>query len=135
MAEILASADERVVRIKKWLGLNENPDGDTQLKVGEAAEMRNFKISRDGNLQKRDGIKTIHATRAWTGPIRGMWHGYVNAAEYTIFAAGGNLWLYDFATNTAMSILKTGATFTDAETSFFGYSEKLYIMNGHEYFE
>jgi hypothetical protein len=135
MAEILASADERVVRIKKWLGLNENPDGDTQLKIGEAAEMRNFKISRDGNLQKRDGMRTIHETRAWTGPVRGIWHGFVNSVEYTVFAAGGNIWIFDFTTNTATSILKTGATFTDAETSFFGYSEKLYIMNGHQYFE
>ncbi len=135
MAKIVTSGAESVLQIKKWLGVNENPDGDTQLKNGEAAEMRNFKITRDGNLQKRDGMLTIHDARAWTGAIRGIWHGYVDSVEYTVFAAGGDLWSYDFDTDTATSILASGVTITDAETTFFGYSEKLYILNGHEYLE
>ena len=55
MAEIKASSDEKVFRIQEFFGLNENADGDTKLKLGEASVMRNFKITRDKSLQKRPG--------------------------------------------------------------------------------
>lgn len=58
MAKITSSSEEKVFKISEWLGLNENPDGDTRLKLGEAAVMRNFKITRDGSLQKRPGLGT-----------------------------------------------------------------------------
>lgn len=59
MATVVTSADERVFRIQKFLGLNENPDGDTKLRMGEASVMRNFKITRDSNLQRRPGLRMI----------------------------------------------------------------------------
>ena len=59
MAKITSGSEEKVFRISKWLGLNENPDGDTRLKLGEAAVMRNFKITRDGSLQKRPGLGEV----------------------------------------------------------------------------
>lgn len=59
MAKVVTSADERVFRIQKFLGLNENPDGDTKLKMGEASVMRNFKITRDSNLQRRPGLEMV----------------------------------------------------------------------------
>ena len=43
MAKILGSDDVKVYKIQKFLGLNESPDGDTQLKLGEASEIRNWK--------------------------------------------------------------------------------------------
>lgn len=55
MATIGSNTQEKIFTIKKWLGLNENPDGDTKLKNGEAAYMRNWRITRDGNLKLRDG--------------------------------------------------------------------------------
>ena len=55
MATIQGNTKEKIFTIKKWYGLNENPDGDTKLKYGEAAYMRNWKITRDGNLKVRDG--------------------------------------------------------------------------------
>ena len=57
MAAITGSANEKIFQIRAWGGLNENPDGDTKLKMGEAAVMRNFRITRDGNLQRRPGSK------------------------------------------------------------------------------
>jgi hypothetical protein len=135
MARISIGSEENVFKIHKWLGINENPDGDTQLSPGEAAEMRNFKITRDGNLQLRPGCKTIHAVRSWTGPFRGIWNGKVGDAEHTVFAAGGALYKYDFTTNAAAPILRSGVTVTDAPTFFFGYGGKLYAMNGYEYIE
>lgn len=59
MAEIKASSDEKVFRIQEFFGLNENADGDTKLKLGEASSMRNFKITRDHSLQKRPGLSSI----------------------------------------------------------------------------
>lgn len=59
MATIGSGARERVFPIKKWYGLNENPDGDTKLKYGEASYMRNFKITRDGNLKVRGGQELL----------------------------------------------------------------------------
>lgn len=59
MATISGSTSEKIFQIKAWLGLNENPDGDTKLKLGEAAAMRNFAITRDGNLRRRPGSMKI----------------------------------------------------------------------------
>lgn len=59
MAEIKASSDEKVFRVHEFLGLNESPDGDTKLKLGEASVMRNFKITRDHSLQKRPGLDAV----------------------------------------------------------------------------
>lgn len=59
MAQISGATSERVVSIPRWLGLNEHPDGDTRLKMGEASLMSNWKITRDGNLKRRPGTKLV----------------------------------------------------------------------------
>ena len=135
MIEIKAAASENVATISCWLGLNENQDGDTLLKSGEAAEMRNFRITRDGSLQKRPGYRTIHTTRTWTGAIGGIWHGFISGTAHTLFAAGGKIYEYDFSTNAATSVMAAGTSFTAAATAFFGFGDKVYAMNGHEYLE
>lgn len=136
MATIATNTGESIYKINKWLGLNENPDGDTQLKPGEAAEMINFKITRDGNLQKRPGTLTINklgVLREWTGAIYGIWNGRVGNTEYTLFAADADIWSYNFSTNVATSIKNASTTVANAETFFFGFDQKVYIMNGSDY--
>lgn len=59
MAGISAKSDVTVMKIGTFLGLNENPDGETTLKVGELSRMRNFRITQDGHLQKRPGTKEL----------------------------------------------------------------------------
>lgn len=59
MATISGASNEKVYKIPKWLGLNEHPDGDTNLKMGEAAEMVNWRITRDGNLKRRPGTQFV----------------------------------------------------------------------------
>lgn len=59
MAAISGATEEKIFQIKAWSGLNENPDGDTKLTLGEAAAMRNFRVTRDGNLQRRPGSAMI----------------------------------------------------------------------------
>lgn len=126
VAQILSGMESRVFRIQRWFGVNENPDGDTKLKLGEASEMRNFRITRDGNLQIRPGTKTV---LRFDGPVRGMWHGLVDDMEVTVCAAEGALWRMD----PELSMKTRIGTLTDAPTEFFGFSKRLYILTGHEY--
>ena len=59
MATISGAINEKIYSLKKWGGLNEAPDGDTRLKLGEASKMVNWKITRDGNLKRRPGTQFI----------------------------------------------------------------------------
>lgn len=59
MASISANVSEKVFQIKKWLGVNEAPEGDSRLKYGEAAVMENFRVTAGGALQKRPGTKNV----------------------------------------------------------------------------
>ena len=125
---------DSVYKVSKWLGVNENPDGDTELKVGEAAEMVNFCITPDWSLQLRPGRRVI-AEKTWSGEVRGVWSGRVGEAERIVFASGGRLYAFDMDSTDAVPILGAGVSFTDDRTEFFGFSGKLYIQNGHEYLE
>lgn len=132
MAKITTTDEVSVFQIKRWLGLNESPDGDTGLKMGEAAEMRNFRITKEGHLQIRPGTNTVFQfldEEENALPIRGMWSGRVNGNEVVVCAAGGKLYTLDFDLLEKAEI----GTLTDADTFFFGYSDKLYILNGVEY--
>ena len=60
MATINASTNEKIIPLKKWLGLNQAPDGDTMLKVGEASVMKNWRVTRDGNLKRRPGLSLLY---------------------------------------------------------------------------
>lgn len=124
MAQIIGSDDVKVYKIQKFLGLNESPDGDTQLKLGEASELRNWKITQEGHLRVRPGYKTL---ASFHSPVRGMWSGYVNGAVHTVFAAGGGV--YELENGESRRI---GDCWDDA-TTFFGFENKVYILNGHEF--
>lgn len=90
MAQIGASTSEKIYSIGKWLGLNQNPDGDTKLKYGEAAVMENWKITRDGNLRRRPGTALISALGS--GPVRGLWSGIVDGNECVLAACDDKLY-------------------------------------------
>ena len=90
MAQITGSTNEKIFQIKQWSGLHQNPDGDTKLKMGEAAAMRNFRITRDGNLQRRPGTMTKIALVDGK-PVNGMWVGYVQGKEEMLAACNGKI--------------------------------------------
>ena len=143
MAQIAAANNITVLKIKEFLGLNENPDGDTKIKVGEFSEMRNFCITKDSHLQIRPGTKTILNLRtAWdtwaedqeetveTPEFCGAWYGMVNQAYRLLCAFGGVIFDVNILTE-AMTVV--GTCTQDPQTSFFGFDEKVYLLNGHEY--
>ena len=59
MAQIITSVREGIYQIKRWLGVNEAQEGEASLKMGEAAVMRNFKVTAGGALKKRAGSRNI----------------------------------------------------------------------------
>ena len=142
MALIQANSEINVLKIKEFKGLNENPDGDTNIQTGELSEMRNFRITRDKHLQIRPGTKTIvslqEAWNTWaetntpsTDAPRfcGAWHGKVGDAYHTIAAYGGVLFDVDL-TGEAPAVI---GTCTQDDTSFFGFEGNVYLLNGHDY--
>lgn len=132
MAQITGASSEKIVSIKAWLGLHENPDGDTKLKMGEAAAIRNWRITRDGNLQRRPGTLTI-AELADGEPVRGMWVGFVNGKEYFLAAAGGKLW--QIIDGAEPEFFELGEIDTTNDVFFFGFSEIVYMLNGKQYMQ
>ena len=57
MATVATNISEAVYQIKRWRGVNEALEGEASLEMGEAAVMRNFKVTAGGALQKRGGSK------------------------------------------------------------------------------
>ena len=141
MAQITGGSATQVLSIKDFLGLNENPDGDTNLKIGELSQMRDFAITGDRHLQIRPGQKTLLDLRAiWEGlpdkpvvdaPVgSGVWTGLIGGVEHTVASYGGVLW--DLSLDPQKPPRDIGRA-TQDDTSFFGFSDKLYLLNGHEY--
>lgn len=121
----------RVVQIRQWLGLNESPDGDTGLKSGEGAVMRNFRVTREGHLQLRPGSATV-CTLA-TGPVRGLWQGFVNGQRQVLAACGGHLWKVTPTAAGTWAKTDLGAIH-DGRTSIFGFDRKVYLLTGDGYY-
>ena len=136
MAHISTNTSISVLKIKEFLGLNENPDGDTHIKTGELSEMRNFRITRDKHLQMRPGQKTVLNPRsewdAWaasqeTAPANtdphfcGAWQGAVGGSDRIIAAFGGVL----FDVNLEGPSARVIGTCTEDQTSFCGFGGKV----------
>lgn len=141
MASIGANNSISVLRIKKFLGLNENPDGDTKIKDGELSELRNFRITRDGHLQVRPGTKTVcrlreawdawaadHAPATETPVFCGAWEGMAGNARHLLAAFGGVVFDVDADAWTARAV----GTCAQDQASFFGFGGKVYLLDGKE---
>jgi hypothetical protein len=113
--------------MSSFLGLNENPDGQYNLKFGEASRMLNFRITKELQLKKREGFKKIFDLTS--GNIRGMWYGQLDGITFFLFAHGGHLYSGDIIAGTKTDL----GTLIDAPTRFFYFGSKVYIINGYEY--
>ena len=142
MAQIKGKDNSSILKIQAFLGLNENPDGDTTLKVGEMAEMRNFRITQDKHLQIRPGSKTILSladalSSLGQGNVQdgaetrvyGVWRGIAGASEHILASFGGHIWDID----TKNSAAKDKGSAPMGEVSFFGFGGKVYLLGGGEY--
>lgn len=118
----------KIIRIDRFLGLHEAPDGDTVLKGGEAGLMRNFRVTGQGHLQLRPGYAPL-CTCAEGSPVRGLWSGRVNGAVHLLAACAGQLWDIDTQTQSALSL----GEIPDAPASFFAFGGKVYVLTGAGY--
>ncbi len=124
MAKIERNTESGVYQIQKFLGLNESPDGDTQLRLGEAGEMRNWQVTPQYHLRVRPGYRSV---QKFQRPVRGLWSGFVAGKRKLLCAADGGVW--DL---TEMPARRIGDCY-DAPTTMFGFNGKVYFLNGHEY--
>lgn len=115
--------------VRRFLGLNENRDGDTELKLGEASVMRNFRVTPEGSLQLRPGFRAV-CSLAEGSPVRGLWSGYVNGTKHLLCACGGKVWDLDSGTWEASEL---GAV-ADGQITFLGFSNSVYLLDGTEYY-
>ena len=141
MAQIAASTQASILKIREFLGLNENPDGDTHLKNGELSKCRNFRITRDRHLQLRPGQRTVLDLKsAWdaleTKPegveiprLCGAWTGSAGGAAHVLAAFGGVIWETPLD---GRPVREVGRCTQDG-AFFFGFGKKVYLLNGHEY--
>ena len=131
MSTISSSSDDRVYKFNGFLGMNENPDGDTKLKFGEASVCRNWKITRDMNLKKRPGTKTKYDFG--NVPVNGLWYGSVSGSFVGLAASDDHLWLFyrDGYLETPENL---GGLNTSNRVNFFAYGNIVYILNGEEYY-
>jgi hypothetical protein len=109
-----------ITTINNFLGLNMNETGETQLKLGEASAMQNFRITKDYKLEKMNGYEQIYNPN---NRIRAMWVGNFRGTDMTIYVAGG----------TAYKDGTSIGTMTDDVTTIFEFGEILYFINGHEF--
>lgn len=133
MSTIKATTNENIWKIDKFLGLNENPDGDTKLKMGEASACRNWRVTRDRNLKRRPGFHTL-VELAEGKPIKALWFGNVNGAEIGLAACDGKLWKFHASGGYLTSPVNLGSLNTATTVSFFPFSGIVYILNGIEYY-
>lgn len=126
MATIRTRKKTPPTSINVFLGLNESADGSTELKLGEASIMKNWRISDGGKLVKMEGYSPLF-TSLGANPIRGQWYGKVASIFYHLFAYGGSIYKRVGGVNTVIG------TMTDTTTFFFFFQGKVYIQNGVEY--
>jgi hypothetical protein len=115
-----------IASINQFLGINE--DIDTQLKLGEASSMQNYRVTENFKLKQIEGYEGVLGTQIASGKtIQGQWYGKIGNTYFHIVACNGHL--YKIITTTATDL----GTLTDAPTFMFQNSSKVYIMNGTEY--
>lgn len=131
MARIRSNLGETIYKIQKFSGLNESPDGDTKLKPGEAAVMRNFCITRDGNLKKRSGTITVAALSR--SPVMGLWCGEINGRKELLAASGDRLWRVWDDESGEFITEELGYVNTENRVYIFPFGGKAYIMDGTQY--
>ncbi|MBP5317019.1 MAG: hypothetical protein J6Y83_04875 [Bacteroidales bacterium] len=135
MARIVSSAPNKVVAIKQFYGLNENKGGDTKLRNGEASICQNWRVTRDGNLQRRPGKALVNILEA-DEPVTGIWNGWVGGEEYILAACNGYIYkVYDGTSDTfpCTAINATNIT-TSNGVHFFGFDSKAYMLTGDGYY-
>lgn len=112
-------------RVERFKGLNESPSGEAGLAWGEAAEARNFRVTREGGLQVRPGSRTLWQ---FDGPVEGIWEGTAGGNRVRLAAAAEQLWRLG-EPGEAESLGRIGP----GRCRFFGFDGKVYLLTPKRY--
>ncbi len=122
---VISQGTESVFRLNRFSGLNESPSGDAGLSTGEAAEMVNFRVTREGSLQVRPGTRSLWR---FDGPVEGLWQGTVGGRLVKVAAAEGKLWLLEKPGEASML-----GNIGPGRCRFFSFGKRLYILTPKRY--
>lgn len=120
MAYMITDGANSHTTIENFLGLNMSQSGNTQLKLGEASQMKNWRITKDRKLTKMNGYLKKYEGE---GQIRAQWAGKLGENDVHVYVCGGKVY------NKGVQI----GTLTDNVTNIFEFNKILYFINGHEY--
>lgn len=118
-----------MININKFLGVNEQ--GNTQLQLGEAETMNNFRLVDEFKPRVIEGYVQLFDSIAVDKPIQGRWYGEINSAYHFLFACNGHVYDLDLTDNTYDDL----GALADAYTNFFFFDSKVYIQNGTKYYK
>ena len=104
MAQVKIQKPSNPTKIDRFLGLNEDSTGDTQLKLGESPDMTNFRITENYKLKKREGYSQLFSSYG-SYNIRGIFNGIINSTEYFLFAMNSNIWVRQIFSGTSYNTL------------------------------
>lgn len=127
MASFRPATKPKPIEIRKFLGINTSV-GETEIELGEAVHMRNFRITKNYKPQKREGHNKFidYANAKMT---YGAWAGSIGGKNVLITINDGKVYEYVFTTEVNTQI----GTITDKECSIMYFNGVLYFMNGTDY--
>lgn len=131
MATLTSSSNEKVYSIKQFLGLNEHRDGDVKLKFGEASVSRNWKVTRDGSLQRRPGLDLL--VNIGDAPVQGLWSGWVDGYEVLLGVCDGAVCSIDTVSMSGYE--QIGTVHKTNSVHMFGFAGKVYFLDGESFKE
>lgn len=135
------AANEKMFTVDRFLGINQEADGSTELAMGEASEMLNFAITDGFNLKTRPGVNRVRfGTDRVNAPILASWAGHISAEsehEYLVavdfFDGHDRIWWYYKGAEAMERHVQTGAlgltSATDHMVKIFAFNGKLWIMS------
>ena len=90
-----------------------------------ASDMCNFRIRRDGTLEKRCGFRSLHT---FSGPVRGVWEGVIYNQTYSFFVGYNKIYRLgpDDRFPTEIYYLTT----YEQPVSFLFYRDRLFLFDG-----
>lgn len=127
MATFNAGADPKPIDINKFLGLNTSLS-QTELKIGECTELRNFRITNNYKPEKRSGHKTFKDFGN-NKPCYGHWSGLLGSKNIILTTNDGKLREYNVGT----ALWSDVGAIAEAPTSMMFFDGKVYILNGTQY--
>lgn len=110
--------------LEKFGGLHLNQMGEVPISDGESPDMKNFRITENGQLKLREGFRVLHRLN---GPVRCLWQGTLNKVSLFLALVGKTLYRsFDGFEN----LEPIGEIEGEERISCLEFREKLYFLTG-----